>query len=86
MENKKHYAWKIVLACILMKLGTGGFIGVAMGNFITPIVRELGCQVSQLTTYTSINAISMASRTGIPVVYVMSFSLESLLLFISAPT
>lgn len=60
MENKKHYAWKIVLACILMKLGTGGFIGVAMGNFITPIVRELGCQVSQLTTYTSINAISMA--------------------------
>lgn len=61
MENqKKHYAWKIVLACILMKLGTGGFVGVAMGNFITPIVRELGCQVSQLTTYTSINAISMA--------------------------
>ena len=60
MENRKHYAWKIVLACILMKLGIGGFIGVAMGNFITPIVRELGCQVSQLTTYTSINAISMA--------------------------
>lgn len=60
MENKKHYAWKIVLACILIKLGTGGFIGVAMGNFITPIVRELGCQVSQLTTYTSINAVSMA--------------------------
>ncbi len=60
MEKKKHYAWKIVLACILMKLGTGGFIGVAMGNFVTPIVRELGCQVSQLTMYTSINAISMA--------------------------
>ncbi|MCI7640468.1 MAG: MFS transporter [Clostridiales bacterium] len=61
MEKKKmHYAWKIMAACILIKIGTGGFIGVAMGNFITPIVRELGCQVSQLTTYTSVNAISMA--------------------------
>ncbi len=61
MEKKKiHYAWKIMIACILIKIGTGGFIGVAMGNFITPIVRELGCQVSRLTMYTSINAISMA--------------------------
>lgn len=61
MEKKQmHYAWKIMAACVLIKIGTGGFIGVAMGNFITPIVRELGCQVSELTTYTSINAISMA--------------------------
>lgn len=49
-----------MIACILIKIGTGGFISVAMGNFITPIVRELGCQVSQLTMYTSINAIAMA--------------------------
>lgn len=61
MEKKKmHYAWKIVIACILIKLGTGGFTGVAMGNFVTPIVTELGCQVSELTTYTNFNAISMA--------------------------
>lgn len=61
MEKKKmHYAWKIVIACILIKIGSGGFLAVAMGNFITPIVRELGCQVSELTTYTNINAISMA--------------------------
>jgi len=59
-KTKMHYAWKVMIACILIKVGTGGFIGVAMGNFITPIVRELGCQVSQLTAYTSINAISMA--------------------------
>jgi len=61
MEKKKmHYAWKVVIACILIKLGTGGFTGVAMGNFVTPIVTELGCQVSELTTYTNFNAISMA--------------------------
>lgn len=61
MEKKKmHYAWKVVIAVILIKLGTGGFTGVAMGNFVTPIVTELGCQVSELTTYTNFNAISMA--------------------------
>ena len=38
-----HYAWKIVIACILMKLGTGGACMAAVGNFITPIVQELGC-------------------------------------------
>lgn len=61
MEKKKmHYAWKVVIAVILIKLGTGGFTAVAMGNFVTPIVTELGCQVSELTTYTNFNAISMA--------------------------
>ena len=61
MEKKKmHYAWKVVIAVILIKLGTGGFTGVAMGNFVTPIVTELGCQVSELTTYTNFNAITMA--------------------------
>lgn len=59
-KEKMHYAWKIVIACILIKLGTGGFTGVAMGNFVTPIVAELGCQVSELTAYTNFNAISMA--------------------------
>ena len=61
MEKKQmHYAWKVVIACILIKLGTGGFTAVAMGNFVTPIVTDLGCQVSELTTYTNFNAISMA--------------------------
>lgn len=61
MEKKKlHYAWKVVIACILIKLGTGGFTAVAMGNFVTPIVSELGCPVSKLTAYTNFNAISMA--------------------------
>lgn len=61
MKKKQiHYAWKVVFACILIKLGTGGLTGVAMGNFVTPIVQELGCQVSELTSYTNFNAISMA--------------------------
>lgn len=59
-DGKLHYAWKIVIACILMKLGTGGACMVAMGNFITPIVQDLKCDVSQLTVYTSVQAITMA--------------------------
>lgn len=59
-KNKKHYAWKIMLACILIKIGVDGMTMSAMGNFVTPIVRELGCGVSALTAYTSINAVAMA--------------------------
>ena len=55
-----HYAYKVMIACVLIKLGTGGMTGLAMGNFVTPIVQELGCQVSELTAYTNFNAISMA--------------------------
>ena len=55
-----HYAWKIVIACIMMKIGLGGACSVAMSNFVTPIVNDLGCSVSSLTTYTSCNAIAMA--------------------------
>lgn len=59
-QDKNHYAWKILIACIAIKIGTGGASAAAMANFITPIVNELGCQVSQLTLYTSVNAIAMA--------------------------
>lgn len=59
-NDKKHYAWKVMLACILIKIGIDGMTMSAMGNFVTPIVQELGCGVSALTAYTSINAVAMA--------------------------
>lgn len=59
-KQKMHYAWKIVIACILLKLGTGGATGAAVGNFITPIAQDLNCKVSELTVFTSLQAISMA--------------------------
>ncbi|NLO85453.1 MAG: MFS transporter [Clostridiales bacterium] len=59
-KPQMHYAWKIVIACILMKVGTGGACMAAIGNFIAPITSELGCQVSQFTMFTSIQAVSMA--------------------------
>lgn len=59
-KNKIHYAWKVMIACILIKMGTAGMTMSAMGNFVTPIVKELGCGVSALTAYTSVNAVAMA--------------------------
>lgn len=59
-KGKLHYAWKIVMACILLKVGTGGAVMAATGNFITPIVKELGCPVSALTMFVSIEAVAMA--------------------------
>lgn len=58
--KKMHYAWKIMIACILLKLGTGGAVAATVGNFVTPIVQELGCEVSKFTMLVSIEAVSMA--------------------------
>ena len=60
-KNKRqtvHYAWKIMAACIMIKLGSSGAIHAAMSNFVAPIVEELGCQVSELTMFTSIQEFS----------------------------
>lgn len=57
---RKHYAWRILIACILIKLGTAGVSTAIVGNFVAPIVKEFGCEVSQFTTMISINAIAMA--------------------------
>ena len=58
-NNKLHYAWVIMMACISMKIGEGS-INCMLTNFVTPIVKELGCEVSQLTLAMSIDAIGMA--------------------------
>lgn len=59
-EGKQHYAWKIMFACIFMKLGSGAAVMSAMSNFITPVVQDLGCEVSTFTTFVSIEAVAMA--------------------------
>ena len=59
-KQKLHYAWKVMAACILIMTGTAGTLSACMGNFVTPVVRELGCQVSQFTMVGSIQAICMA--------------------------
>ncbi len=63
MERKSgrlHYAWKIMVACMCIKMGSAGTLTVAMGNFVTPVVQELNCEVSSLTMFVSIQAMSMA--------------------------
>lgn len=59
-ELKSHYAYRILIALIMMKLGVDGAVTAMTGNFVTPIVMELGCQVSEFTTMISVNAIAMA--------------------------
>ena len=59
-SKKMHYAWIVFICCILLKLGLGGAVLCISGNFVTPVVEELGCGVSQFTMMVSIEAASMA--------------------------
>lgn len=58
-QAKIHYAWKIMIALIFLKIGEGA-INCNLSNFITPVVAEFGCKVSEFALSMSINAIGMA--------------------------
>lgn len=58
-ENKRHYAYVILLACVILKIGAGA-VASCTANFIAPVVREFDCMVSEFTLMTSIMAISMS--------------------------
>lgn len=40
--NKRHYAWKILIACCLIQFGALGLTGYAAGLFYVPVCAELG--------------------------------------------
>lgn len=61
MKTKRiHYAWIVFASCLLLKIGLGGAVMCIAGNFVTPVVRELGSQVSQFTMLVSVEAAAMA--------------------------
>lgn len=61
MKFKKdgHYSWTIMFAAILMKIGAGALMA-SNGNFITPIVRDLGISATAFSSIISIEAVGMA--------------------------
>lgn len=59
-NQKIHYAWAIFECCLGLKLGVAGVVGCLSGNFVTPVVAELHCPVSQFTMFVSVEAAAMA--------------------------
>ncbi|MBO4919407.1 MAG: MFS transporter [Erysipelotrichaceae bacterium] len=61
MKEKRrfHYAWVIMIALIFLKIGAGA-TSCMTGNFITPVVNELGCKVNEFTLFLSIDAVGMS--------------------------
>ncbi len=59
-KQKMHYAWWVVISCVLLKIGLGGAVMSIGGNFVTPVVNELSTTVSQFTMLISVEAAAMA--------------------------
>jgi len=59
-NQKIHYAWVIFGCCIALKVGVAGVVGCLSGNFVTPVVADLGCPVSRFTMFVSVEAAAMA--------------------------
>ena len=41
-DLKSHYSIKILVALVLVKLGTAGAVSAMTANFVEPIVKERG--------------------------------------------
>lgn len=59
IDTRKHYAYVILAACIILKIGAGA-VASCTANFIAPVVREFGCLVSQFSMMSSVMAVSMS--------------------------
>ena len=59
-KGKVHYAWVILICCSTIPLVSLGLLGVCRSNFLSPVVEELGCKVSEYTLYTSIGTATAA--------------------------
>lgn len=60
MKNKKfnlHYAWIILLAVSLIRGIAGPVINASAGVFLTPVSKELGIGIGQLSLYLSVSSV-----------------------------
>ncbi|MEK3888835.1 MFS transporter [Bacillus sp. FSL K6-3431] len=56
-KNRFHYAWWILIAlCIIVGLGKGG-LNNSSGLFLTPVTKDLGIGMGNLSLYFSVSAI-----------------------------
>lgn len=64
--SKPHYAWFVMIAYGLMMSGTIGSFSVVGAQWFYPVSSDIGCDLSTLTLYTTIEMICMG--VGMPLV------------------
>ena len=57
---KFHYAWAVMAAYGLLMSGTIGSITIVAGQWFYPVSVDIGCDLSTLTLYTTIELICMS--------------------------
>ncbi|HIV87896.1 MAG TPA: MFS transporter [Candidatus Pygmaiobacter gallistercoris] len=60
-RRRPHYAFAVLAACLLLKLGLGGAVLCLTGNFVAPVTAALHCPVSRFTLLVSVEAAAMAA-------------------------
>lgn len=60
-QNTKgfHYAWVVMIALGLVMSGTIGSFTILASLFYYPVAQEIGCELSQLTMYVTIEMVCM---------------------------
>ncbi|MGI5888287.1 MAG: CynX/NimT family MFS transporter [Oscillospiraceae bacterium] len=55
-----HYAWVILICCVLLAIGATGAINCYRQNFVNPVVSEFGCTVTEFTITGTVECVVMA--------------------------
>ena len=59
-KQKFHYAWVILLGCVLLEAGGAGLLSNAVALFFGPMAAELGVSNAEMSLYSSIRTIFLA--------------------------
>ena len=86
--NKPHYAWLVMIAYGLMMSGTIGSFSVVGAQWFYPVSTDIGCELSTLTLYTTIEMVCMGlamplvgnllTRVKLPVILIAAVAMEVL--------
>ena len=89
--NKPHYAWLVMIAYGLMMSGTIGSFSVVGAQWFYPVSTDIGCELSTLTLYTTIEMVCMGlamplvgnllTRVKLPVILIAAVAMEVLALW-----
>ena len=86
--NKPHYTWLVMIAYGLMMSGTIGSFSVVGAQWFYPVSTDIGCELSTLTLYTTIEMVCMGlamplvgnllTRVKLPVILIAAVAMEVL--------
>lgn len=78
-KQKMHYAWRIVICCSALTLGSTGILYDCSGIFLNPVRREFGVGMSDISFYLTISLLTRVFILPFVGSFIKRFNLRTLI-------